>query len=108
MALFAIVALKDAGPAVDEAVSSKIPATKSYKIEPGKWAVNADVVTARELSTLLGLLEKHTHLVSQFGAISAGLSRTSGSGSQPSPKKQMSEKGSGKPRQPRAPATPED
>ena len=63
MGLFAVIALKDNASAVDEAVSSKMPADKVYKIESGKWAVNADVTTARELSAKLGLRESYTHVV---------------------------------------------
>jgi hypothetical protein len=64
MALFAVIALKDASIGVDEAVGSQIPPDKSYKIESGKWVVSAeDVTTARELSTKLGLRETLTHVV---------------------------------------------
>lgn len=54
MALFAVVALKSSSVAIDEAVG-RTPPTDSYKIEDGKWFVNADVTTARELAIKLGL-----------------------------------------------------
>ena len=62
MSFFAVIALKDGVAAVDEAVG-KIPADRCYKLEPGKWIVNSDASTARELSIELGLREKQTHLV---------------------------------------------
>ena len=62
MALFAVIALKESGLAVDEAVG-KLPANDTYKIEFGKWIVHSDVTTARELSAKLGLRETHTHIV---------------------------------------------
>ena len=63
MALFAVIALKDSPSIVDEAVDSKIPSGKSYKIESGKWVVNADVTTAKQLSMQLGLRESERHLI---------------------------------------------
>jgi hypothetical protein len=62
MPLFLVVALKDSAPFVDEAVASKFP-ENSYKIEPGKWAVNADATTAKELAVKLGVRETQSHLV---------------------------------------------
>jgi hypothetical protein len=62
MALFAVIALKDSGPGVDEALS-KVPSDSSYKIEAGKWLVNTEVTTARELSIKLGLRETQTHII---------------------------------------------
>ena len=61
MPLFLVVALQNSGPAIDEAVASKFPDT-SYKIESGKWAVNADVNTSRELTTKLGVRETQSHI----------------------------------------------
>jgi hypothetical protein len=62
MTLFAVLALKDSVAAVDAAVSAQLP-EDSYKIEAGKWIVSADVATARQLSTKLGLRETAPHLV---------------------------------------------
>jgi len=62
MPLFLVVALQNSALAVDAAVSSKFP-EGSYEIESGKWAVNADVTTARELSTKLGIRETQSHIV---------------------------------------------
>jgi len=64
MPLFAVIALKDSAQAVDEAVS-RLSAEK-YKIEPGKWIVNSEATTAKELSAQTGLRETHTHLVLSF------------------------------------------
>lgn len=66
MGLFSVIALKETASAVDEAVTSKIPGDKAYKIESGKWAINSELTTARELSTALGLRETHTHIVFSF------------------------------------------
>jgi hypothetical protein len=62
MALFAVIALKDAASAIDEAIG-KLPATDVYKIESGKWMVDSKATIAKELSISLGLREMHTHLV---------------------------------------------
>jgi hypothetical protein len=62
MPLFLVVALQNSGPDVDEAVASSFP-DDSYKIEPGKWAVNADVTTAKQLSTKLGIRATQSHIV---------------------------------------------
>lgn len=62
-ALFAVIALKDSAEAVDQAMTIHYPAS-SYKIEPGKWVVNAaDASTAKELSTQLGLATAQLHLI---------------------------------------------
>jgi hypothetical protein len=60
MPLFFLVALKDSTPAVDAAVPSHY-ADSAYKIEPGKWIINADVTTSRELTVKLGLRETASH-----------------------------------------------
>jgi hypothetical protein len=62
MALFAVIALKESASGVDEAVG-RLPETNRYKIESGKWIVDSDLTTAREVSTALGLRETQTHLV---------------------------------------------
>jgi len=61
MPLFAVLALKDSDSAVDAAVRREFP-NDSYQIEDGKWIVNADVATAKQLSSALGLREA-AHLV---------------------------------------------
>jgi hypothetical protein len=65
MPLFAVFALKESGPAIDEAVS-KVPSGDTFKIEPGKWVVDSEVTTAKELSLKLGLKETHTHIILNF------------------------------------------
>ena len=61
MPLFFLVALKDGASAVDAAVDANYAST-SYKIEPGKWIVNAtDITTSRELTVKLGLRETTSH-----------------------------------------------
>lgn len=62
MVVFLIVALKDSTAAVDYAVLTKFP-DSSYKIEPGKWVVNAPAATAKELAIALGLRETSSHLI---------------------------------------------
>jgi len=62
MALFLLVALQNSGPAIDDAVESHFLET-SYKIESGKWAINAGVTTARELAVKLGIRETQSHIV---------------------------------------------
>ncbi len=61
MALFVVIALKDSSAAVDTAVGSLFPKS-SYKIESGKWVIDADVTTSKELSVTLGLSQTHQHL----------------------------------------------
>jgi len=61
MALFAVIALKNTNETVDHAVEQFYP-DSSYKIESGKWIVNAPVSTARELGIKLGLRETTTHV----------------------------------------------
>jgi hypothetical protein len=65
MALFAVIALKESAQAIDEAVG-KLPSTDTFKIESGKWVVDSEATTAKELSVQLGLREPHTHLVLSF------------------------------------------
>lgn len=62
MALFLVVSLANSTAAVDAAVESNFPGD-TYKIEPGKWAISADLTTARQVSTQLGLRETHNHIV---------------------------------------------
>lgn len=63
MALFAVIALKGGTAAVDAAVGEVFP-DNSYKMETGKWVVNAGLTTAREVSVKLGLREAEvTHVV---------------------------------------------
>jgi len=63
MPLFAIIALKASDDAVDQAVSRTFPENNVYKIEKGKWIVNANATTAKELSVRLGIREAESHLV---------------------------------------------
>ena len=65
MALFAVIALKDATPAVDQAVAA-LPAQSTYKIEAGKWIVSSSAPTAKQLAIELGLRESVSHLVLSF------------------------------------------
>jgi hypothetical protein len=60
MPLFFLAALKDSTPAVDAAVQSQL-ADSSYNIEPGKWLINSDVTTSRELTIKLGIRETASH-----------------------------------------------
>ena len=62
MPLFAVLALKDSAPTIDAAVPEHFP-HDSYEIEPGKWVVNADVSTSKELAIKLGIRDTVSHLV---------------------------------------------
>ena len=62
MPLFLVIALQNSAPAIDAAVASQFP-DDSYKVEPGKWAVNAEVKTAKELSIKLGIRETQSHII---------------------------------------------
>jgi hypothetical protein len=65
MALFAVFALKDSATAIDEAVRA-LPSGDTFKIEHGKWVIDSDLATAKELSLKLGLNETHTHIILNF------------------------------------------
>jgi hypothetical protein len=54
MALFAIFALRDVASQVDIAVQQKF-SEAAYKIEAGKWIVESEASTAKEVTTILGL-----------------------------------------------------
>ena len=62
MPVFLVVALKDSAESVDAAVA-KMDTEKAYKVEPGKWFVNAHFTVARQLADSLGLRETNAHLV---------------------------------------------
>jgi hypothetical protein len=63
MPLFLVIGLKDSSAEVDAAVESKYP-DSSFKIEPGKWAINApDVTIAKELAVKLGVRETQSHII---------------------------------------------
>lgn len=62
MPLYAVIALKNSAPVIDQAVRSNFP-SDTYQIEPGKWIVKTDVPTAKDLSTKLGLVQAHVHLI---------------------------------------------
>jgi hypothetical protein len=63
MPLFLIVALQASSAAVDAAIASKYP-DNSFKIESGKWAVNApDATIGRELAVNLGIRDSQSHII---------------------------------------------
>ena len=62
MAIFFAIALKQSASALDAAVESQFP-EDTYKIESGKWAINTDLSTARQVSTKLGIRETQNHIV---------------------------------------------
>jgi hypothetical protein len=62
MPLFLVVALQTSAPAIDAAVASHF-SDDAYKIEPGIWAINADVTTGKELSVKLGIRETQNHII---------------------------------------------
>ena len=57
MALFVVLALRNSASFIEASVNEKF-ADESYKIEDGKWIINADSVTARQLSDKLGITDK--------------------------------------------------
>ena len=63
MPLFAVIALKNSGQAIDEAISAAIPTENSFKIESGIWVLNADATIAKDLAVKLGIREKESHLI---------------------------------------------
>lgn len=63
MAIFLVLSLKESNAAVDSAVSKNFSSPDAYQIEPGKWVVNAEAATAKQLSIKLGLRESASHLI---------------------------------------------
>jgi hypothetical protein len=63
MALFFVVALQNTDPVVDMAVSTKFTPADFFKMESGKWIVDAPVATSKELSDFLALTDSTTHFV---------------------------------------------
>jgi hypothetical protein len=63
MALFVVIALQNSNDDVDQSVTINFTSDVYYRIESGKWVINANVTTARELSDKLGIREKAAHLV---------------------------------------------
>ena len=63
MALFFIVALQNADLVVDTAVSAKFTPGDFFKIESGKWIIDAPLATSKELSDFLALTAATTHFV---------------------------------------------
>ena|ERR1039457_4790413 len=57
MALFLVVAIGSSAPDIDAAMREVYP-TESYQIEDGKWVVNADSVTSKQVSDKLGITDK--------------------------------------------------
>jgi hypothetical protein len=55
MALFFMVALQGAAPAVQLAISSKITAENFYTIEAGKWIIESPATTSKDLADALGI-----------------------------------------------------
>jgi len=63
MALFVVVALKDTDALIDAAVPAKSSPGKFYKIEQGKWIVDSEAITAKDVSDQLGLSAATNHLI---------------------------------------------
>jgi hypothetical protein len=57
MALFVVLALKNTDALIETSINEKFP-SESYKIEDGKWIINADSITAKQLSDKLGITDK--------------------------------------------------
>lgn len=47
MALFLIAALKEAGAAVETAITAKLPPARFYKIEHGTWVIDSEAIGQR-------------------------------------------------------------
>ena len=58
MALFTVLALKDSQVEVDAAITREFP-EDSYLIENGRWIVNADLATTKQVSMKLVLNSSH-------------------------------------------------
>jgi hypothetical protein len=63
MALFFVVALQSSTQAVENAITSKIPATDLYKLEAGKWMIDSGLSTSKEVSDSLGLTANASHFI---------------------------------------------
>ena len=68
MALFLVVALKNSAQLIDASIAEKF-ASEAYQIEEGKWAVNADSVTAKQLSDKIGITDKPVSSTSVTGIV---------------------------------------
>ena len=66
MALFLIVALKESTPVIGAAITSKVPADRVYKIEQGKWVIDSDSITAKDVSEKLDLAGAASHIIVGF------------------------------------------
>lgn len=63
MALFLVAAMSGSEPVVDAAVSAKIPPGTFYRIEQGKWIIDSEAITAKDISDQLGIAGTVRHLV---------------------------------------------
>jgi hypothetical protein len=63
MALFLLIALNDAEPAIGAAVASGIEKDSRYLIEPGKWMIDSPVMTCLDLADTLELAPPVTFLI---------------------------------------------
>lgn len=63
MALFVVVALGGAEAAIDAAVPAKISQGNFYRMEHGKWIIDSEAITAKDVSDQLGMPPIVRHLV---------------------------------------------
>jgi hypothetical protein len=63
MALFLVLALKGSSSIIGLPIAAKIPATDFYTIEDGKWIVESNVSTSKDLSDFLGIAQIATHFI---------------------------------------------
>jgi hypothetical protein len=66
MALYLIVSLNtipNSDQSVDAAVQAKIPKEDAHQIESGKWLINSNAVTSKEVSDALGISEGPTYFL---------------------------------------------
>lgn len=63
MALFLVVALKETEAVIESAITAKVSPDRLYKIEQGKWIIDSEAITAKDVSDQLGLIGITSHLV---------------------------------------------
>jgi len=54
MALFVVLALDNSASVIEASIAKEFP-EDYYKIEPGKWFVKAQLVTAKQVSDRIGI-----------------------------------------------------
>lgn len=63
MSLYFVVALSGSSSVVETAVNKTFPATDVFKIEDGKWMIDAPLTISKEVSEKLGISTGANHVV---------------------------------------------